>query len=104
MEELIKTIKDSVPLSLEAEEYLFSISKEKTVSKDEVLISQGQTVKKTFFVTEGCLRSYCIDKNGKEHTLQFAIKDWWISDYTAFFTTSAFDPIIKPGFLHATKK
>jgi CRP-like cAMP-binding protein len=24
----------------------------------------------------------------KEHTLQFAIKDWWISDYTAFFTST----------------
>jgi CRP-like cAMP-binding protein len=29
-----------------------------------------------------------VDNSGKEHTVQFAIKDWWISDYTAFFTTS----------------
>ena len=83
MEELINKIKSSIHLSSEAEEYLFSISKEKTVSKGEVLIRQGQTVKKIFFVTGGCLRSYCIDKNGKEHTLQFAIKNWWISDYIA---------------------
>jgi CRP-like cAMP-binding protein len=34
-------------------------------------------------VTDGCLRSYCLDKNGKDHTLQFAIKNWWISDYIA---------------------
>ena len=34
-------------------------------------------------MTGGCLRSYCIDKNGKEHTLLFAIKNWWISDYIA---------------------
>ena len=83
MEELINKIKSSIHLSSEAEEYLFSISKEKTVSKGEVLIRQGQTVKKIFFVTGGCLRSYCIDKNGKEHTLQFAMKNWWISDYIA---------------------
>ena len=81
MEALINKIKSSINLSSEAEEYLFSISKEKTVSKGQVLIRQGQTVKKIFFVTGGCLRSYCIDKNGKEHTLQFAIKNWWISDY-----------------------
>ena len=43
-------------------------------------------VKKTFFVTSGCLRSYCIDNNGKEHTLLFTIKDWWISDYIAIHT------------------
>ena len=83
MEELINKIKSSIHLSSEAEEYLCSISKEKTISKGEVLIRQGQTVKKVFFVTGGCLRSYCIDKNGKEHTLLFAIKNWWMSDYIA---------------------
>lgn len=83
MKELIKNIKSSIQLSFEAEEYLFSISKKKTFSKGAVLIRQGQNVNKIYFVTDGCLRSYCIDKNGKEHTLQFAIKNWWISDYIA---------------------
>jgi len=86
LEDLIKKLKSRLQLSAEAEEYLYSISKEKTLSKGEVLIRQGQVVKKTFFVTGGCLRSYCIDKNGKEHTLLFAIKGWWISDYIALHT------------------
>ena len=86
MEDLINKIKTSLHLSSEAEEFLYSISKEKTLPKGEVLIRQGQIVKKTFFVTSGCLRSYCVDKNGKEHTLLFAIKDWWISDYIAIHT------------------
>jgi len=83
MEELIKKIKNSITLSLEAEEYLISISKVKIVPKGSILIRQGQTVDKIFFVTGGCLRSYCIDKNGKEHSLHFAIKNNWISDYIA---------------------
>ena len=83
MEDLINKIKTSLHLSSKAEEFLYSISKEKTLPKGEVLIRQGQIVKKIFFVTSGCLRSYCVDKNGKEHTLLFAIKDWWISDYIA---------------------
>ena len=86
MEELIKKIKSRITLRPEAEAFLYSISKEKALSKGDVLIRQGQAVKRTFFVTAGCLRSYCIDKNGKEHTLQFAIKDWWISDYIAIHT------------------
>ncbi|MDG1901665.1 MAG: Crp/Fnr family transcriptional regulator [Bacteroidales bacterium] len=84
MEELIKKIKDIIHLSIEAEDYLISISKEKIAAKGSILIRQGQTVDKIFFVTGGCLRSYCIDKHGKEHTLHFAIKDNWISDYIAF--------------------
>ncbi|MFK7949185.1 MAG: Crp/Fnr family transcriptional regulator [Saprospiraceae bacterium] len=83
MEELIKKIRRTQHLSPEAEQYLFSISKEKTFSKGDILIRQTEQVNKIFFVTDGCLRSYCIDKNGKEHTLQFAIKNWWISDYIA---------------------
>ena len=85
MEELIEKIRSSHNLSLEAEEYLFSIAHKKTFPKGAVLIREGQTVNKIYYVTDGCLRSYCIDKNGKEHTLQFAIKDWWISDYIAVY-------------------
>ena len=89
MKELIQKIRGNQGLSLEAEKYLFSISKEKTFDKGDILIRQRETVNKIFFVTDGCLRSYCIDKNGKEHTLQFAIKDWWISDYIAIHNNEA---------------
>ena len=83
MEELIKKIRSQIQLSAAAEDYLLSISKQKVIPKGSILIREGQTVKKIYFVTAGCLRSYCTDKNGKEHTLQFAIKNWWISDYIA---------------------
>ena len=86
MEDLINKIKSSTTLSSKAEQYVISIAKEKSVSKGDVLIGQGQAVKNTYFVKEGCIRSYCIDKNGKEHTLQFAIKNWWISDFIAIYT------------------
>ena len=79
MQNLIHKIKNSISLSAQAEEYIYSISTEKTVSKGEILIREGQTVNKTFFVTQGSLRSFCVDKEGKEHTLQFAIRDWWIN-------------------------
>lgn len=84
MHDLIHKIKSVAPLSSEAEEYLTSIATEKTVPKGSVLLRQGQRVDNIFFVTGGCLRSYCIDKNGKEHTLHFAVKNNWISDYIAF--------------------
>ena len=72
-------------LSPQAEQYVYSIAKEKKVSKGEILIREGQAVKKTYFVVDGSLRSFCVDKEGKEHTLQFAIKDWWISDFIAIY-------------------
>lgn len=85
MKNLINKIKNSISLSEEAEKYIYSISEEKSFSKGEVLIQEGQTVNKTFFVIHGSLRSFCVDKEGKEHTLQFAIQDWWISDFIAMY-------------------
>jgi len=86
LEDLINKIKSRLELRPEAEEFLYSISKETHRFKGEVLIREGQIVEKIFFVTSGCIRSYCVDKSGKEHTLLFAIKDWWISDYIAIHT------------------
>ncbi|KOS07430.1 hypothetical protein AM493_16305 [Flavobacterium akiainvivens] len=54
--------------------------------KGDVLLTPGQPVTHQYFVLSGCLRTYHITPAGKEYTLQFAVTDWWISDYTAFFT------------------
>ncbi|WP_338063559.1 Crp/Fnr family transcriptional regulator [Zunongwangia pacifica] len=58
------------------------------LKKGENLLEANETVLHQYYVTQGCLRTYFIDQSGKEHTLQFAINDWWISDYTAFFSKS----------------
>ena len=55
------------------------------LKKGDSLLRAGETVLHTYYVYNGCLRSFFIDEAGKDHTLQFAIKDWWISDYTALF-------------------
>ena len=89
MQELLNKIKNKITLSKDAEDHLYSIAKEKAIPKGELLITQGNSVKKTFFVIDGCIRSYCLDKKGKEHTLQFAIKDWWISDFIAIYNNES---------------
>lgn len=81
MVELISKIKSAMELSPMAEEFLLKIGRNRKVTKGMTLIHQGQKVDKVFFVNDGCLRSFVVDNNGKEHTLQFAIKSWWMSDY-----------------------
>lgn len=58
------------------------------LEKGKSLLRIGSKVKHQYFVSSGCLRTYFLDNSGKEHTIQFAVTDWWISDYTAFFTGS----------------
>lgn len=56
-----------------------------TVQKGDILLRPQDSVQYQYYVAEGCLRSYMIGSEAKEHTIQFAIADWWISDYTAFY-------------------
>ena len=78
-------------ISLTEEEFKNVASKFEliTLDKGERLIKVGDTVYHQYYVYDGCLRSYLLDNVGKEHTLQFAVKDWWISDYIAYFSSSS---------------
>jgi CRP-like cAMP-binding protein len=51
----------------------------KTMKKGEFLLREGEIPKYAAFVCKGFLRSYVIDDKGKEHIIQFAPENWWIS-------------------------
>ena len=82
----ITQIFTGVELTSENLTFLESILEEIHIPKGFTLLSANEPVSEQYYVLQGCLRTYFIDESGKEHTLQFAIQDWWISDYTAFFT------------------
>ncbi len=77
-------------VSFSQEETVLVESKLKKIhfKKGTTLLKEDEIVNYQYFVDNGCLRTYFIDQSGKEHTLQFAIKNWWISDYTAFFSST----------------
>ena len=52
----------------------------KKVAKNEFLLKEGEICLDTFFVEKGLLRMFSLDKNGKEHVIQFAPENWLISD------------------------
>jgi len=53
--------------------------------KGDRVILPRQTIKHQYFVLKGCLRTFLLDANGKEHTIQFAVENWWVSDYIAYY-------------------
>lgn len=76
--------------SLSKEEIRFcsQFFEKKEFKKGDIVFTSDNIIEDMYFITEGCLRTYYIDKSGKEHTVQFGIRDWWISDFTAFFSQS----------------
>lgn len=50
------------------------------VSKGQILQHDGELNSKIYLVESGLLRSYSIDKKGKEHIFMFAPENWTIAD------------------------
>lgn len=78
-------IEEHTLLSDEEFDYILSHFETKKLKKHQFLIQENETVEKNYFVINGCLKAYHIDSTGKEHILQFAIQNWWITDFQAFF-------------------
>jgi len=52
----------------------------RTLRAGEFLQRAGDVATHAAFVASGCLRSYVIDDNGKEHVVMFAPETWWVGD------------------------
>lgn len=52
--------------------------------KKKNLLAEGKICKYNYFVVKGCLRMFFINDKGVEQTIQFALENWWLSDYTSF--------------------
>ncbi len=63
---------------------LDSLLEKRIVKRKTMLLQEGEVCHFEAFVNQGCIRSYYLDENGFEVTLQFAIEDWWVSDIASF--------------------
>ena len=54
-------------------------------SKKQNLLIEGKICRYNYFVSQGCLRLFFINEKGAEQTIQFALENWWLADYTSFF-------------------
>ncbi len=81
---LLQSVRKHISLTSEEETFFTSLFQKKLVRKKQFLLQEGEVAKYLFFVNDGCLRSYSIDKNGFEHILQFAPPGWWITDMYSF--------------------
>ena len=74
-----------IPLTDQEFDYILSHLTIRKLKKHQFLIQESDNVPNDYFVIKGLLKAYHIDKEGKEHILQFAMEDWWTSDYQAYF-------------------
>jgi len=82
---LINHIRKYVPLEDDDINSINDHFKHKTLKNKDYLLQSGQICKSFYFVDKGCLRMFFYNSKGIEQTVQFAIEDWWITDYFSLF-------------------
>ncbi|WP_247235278.1 Crp/Fnr family transcriptional regulator [Telluribacter sp. SYSU D00476] len=54
------------------------------IKKRQFIIQPRFTPGQRYYVVKGSFRAYVVNEEGQEHTIQFAIDDWWITDYNSY--------------------
>lgn len=90
---ILKNISKHITLTKSEQEYFVSLLNSKQIKSKHFLLKAGEICKESAFVTSGCLRGYTVDKEGVEHILSFAPKDWWMGDMYSMLSQ-------KPGNLN----
>lgn len=96
MQNLLQHIHQYVKLTAHENQSLQEACKELQLKKKAFLLSEGEVCSSNYFVSQGCLRMYFIKENGTEQITQFAIENWWMSDYMSLSKN-----IASPFFIQA---
>lgn len=84
---IIKVIFKGLVFTKKEIDLITSVFHKVEATKGTVLLNQGDISDSKYYIYSGCVRAFHIDSHGKEYTVQFGIKDWWICDFAAFFTS-----------------
>lgn len=81
---ILANLKKHIELEEKEKQHFLSLLEEFQIKKKAYLLKQNNWCDRIFFVHQGLIRSYSIGQDGKEATVMFAFKDWWITDMYAF--------------------
>ncbi|MEI6946725.1 cyclic nucleotide-binding domain-containing protein [Paraflavisolibacter sp. H34] len=83
-EQLQQHIGRRVSLTEEELAEFCSFFKPAKIKKRQFIIQPGFVARHRFYTVQGAFRAYVIGDAGEEHTIQFAVDDWWITDYNSY--------------------
>lgn len=83
-QKVIDYVNRHIQLTEEEAAYFASLLRLTKVKKKQYIVQPEFVCKYRSYVVQGAMRGYLIDNKGQDHTIAFAIEDWWISDYSSF--------------------
>lgn len=74
---ILANVSKHIQLTPEEQTFWRGLLRARKAERGECLLQAGDVSRYQYFVVSGCLRTYLVDEDGKEHILQFAPEDWW---------------------------
>jgi CRP-like cAMP-binding protein len=81
---IVEYINRYVSLTDEEAEQFSAAFREVKIRKRQFIVQPNFTAKHRHFVLQGAFRAYVVGDEGQDHTVAFAIEDWWITDYNSY--------------------
>lgn len=84
IDKLIAHFENYLPLSNLEREELSNRIVEKKIKRRQFILQENEVCQHYSFVVTGLVKMYAVDKSGREHNLQFASENNWITDIGSF--------------------
>jgi len=85
---ILNNIKRYVSINKDDEDQFLSIIRTNKIKRKSFIVQPNQVCLHQTYIIKGAFRSYFINDEGIEHTIQFAIEDWFISDFNSYLNQS----------------
>jgi len=89
IQQLIKYFEHYFPLNADECAEVAKRFSDRKVKRRQFILQDGDVCRHFTFVISGCLKMFAIDRDGKEHNLQFAAENDWITDLASFYAEKA---------------
>jgi CRP-like cAMP-binding protein len=83
---ILSNIRRYVDFLPEEEAQLVSVIRITQIKKRQFLDQPGFVSLYRNYVVKGAFRSFFLDNDGKDHTVQIAVEDWFVSDFYSYIT------------------
>ena len=83
-ERIIEYLSRTVNVTNEEAATFCAAFREVKIKKRQFIVQPNFVARHRNYVLQGAFRAYVVDDQGGDHTIAFAIDDWWITDYNSY--------------------
>lgn len=77
---ILSNVARHIVLEEKEKNFFLSLLEPQTLKRKKLFLQAGTVCRSSAFILDGALKGFTVDREGKEHILSFATRDWWISD------------------------